>query len=66
MRGHRCNGVLKVLHSSMTLLREFMLSRVIEERSLIYFRGLSIAIQRGNATCIQCCFSETVDILDKS
>ena len=30
------------------------------------FQRLSIAIQRGNASCIQCCFSENVDILDKS
>ena len=28
------------------------------------FQRLSIAIQRGNAACIQCCFSETVDIVD--
>ena len=28
------------------------------------FQRLSIAIQRGNAACIQCCFSETVEIVD--
>ena len=33
------HGVLKVLHSSMTSLRESMMSLVIKERSRIYFRG---------------------------
>jgi hypothetical protein len=28
------------------------------------FQRLSIAIQRGNAACVQCCFPENVDILD--
>ena len=36
------HGVLKVLHSSMTSLREFMLSLLIKERSLIYFRGYQL------------------------
>ena len=45
------------LRSLMDLLRKFIQSLAIRERNLLNQR-FSIEIQRGNAACIQCCFSD--------
>ena len=58
------HGVLKVLHSSMMLSKRIHAVTGDKREKSHLFQRLSIAIQRGNAACIQCCFSETDDIVD--